>query len=230
MQTPEGWWVLKHDTHLSRWVEQMQRLDHDQPVLQKLLPHIKPGTVVYDLGAAIGDHTVFYLNCVGPDGNVVAVEPHPVQFECLRRNCPLALCIPHCVGETEGEVWLFHEPDVVGSSRVIDPAQQWPMTSHRRITIDKDCAIAGEVSFMKVDIEGCEPEALRGARGIIMRHRPVIWMEINPIALELQGHTSEELRELMDELRYDVAEFYPPGGDWNGFGDTQCDALFVPVP
>jgi FkbM family methyltransferase len=229
-QTPQGWWVMKHDTHFSRWVEQAQRLDHDQPVLQKLAPYIKPGTVVYDLGAALGDHTIFYLNLVGPNGVVVAIEPHPVQFECLKRNCPTALCIPHCVGEAEGEVWLFHEPDCIGGSRVIDPSRQWPMTRHRRITIDRDCVLAGQVSFMKIDIEGCEPEALRGARNTIMHHRPVIWLEINPIALERQNHSTAELQHVLeDELQYRVSEFYPPGGGWNGCGDgIQCDALFLP--
>jgi len=105
MQTPEGWWVMKHDTHFSRWVEQARRLDHDQPVLQKLAPYIKPGSTVYDLGAALGDHTIFYLNLVGPQGIVVAIEPHPVQFECLKRNCPRAYCVPYCTGGSPS-IWI----------------------------------------------------------------------------------------------------------------------------
>ena len=234
MQTPQGWWVLKHDSHLSRWVEQAQRLDHDQPVLQKLRPYIKEGSVVYDLGAAIGDHTIFYLNAVGPQGIVVAYEPHPIQFECLRRNCPRALCLPYAVGEVEDQVWLFHEPDVIAGSRLIDPARQWPMSRHRRVKID-DTSLSGEVSFMKIDIEGCEPAALRGARKTIMRHRPVIWIEINPTALERQAHSTNELQDvLLNQLGYRVAEFYPPGSGWNGNGVqangdvAQCDALLLP--
>jgi FkbM family methyltransferase len=228
MQTAQGWWVLKHDTHFSRWIEQAQRLDHDQPVLQKLAPHIKPGTVVYDLGAALGDHTIFYLNMVGPQGVVVAIEPHPLQFECLRRNCPKAYCVPHAVGETEDEVWLFHEPDCIGGSRLIDPATQWPMTKHRRITIDRNCVIGGHVSFMKIDIEGCEPEALRGAHGTIMRNRPVLWIEINPEALERQKHSVNELRDVLEnQLGYRVAEFYPDGS-WD-MPPILCDALCLPA-
>jgi len=230
IQTPEGWWVLKHDSHLSRWVEQTHRLDHDQPVLQKLAPYIKEGSIVYDLGAALGDHTISYVRAVGPRGLVVAFEPHPVQFECLRRNCPTALCFPYVVGETEDEVWLFHEPDVIAGSRLIDPARQWPMSQHRRVKID-NIRLGGPVSFIKIDIEGCEPEALRGARATIMQHRPIIWIEINPVALERQNHTTTELHDvLIKELGYRVAEFYPPQGGWNGLdGETQCDALCVPT-
>jgi FkbM family methyltransferase len=228
MQTPQGWWVLKHDTHLSRWVEQAHRLDHDQPVLQKLAPYLKPGTLVYDLGAAIGDHTAFYLRAVGSQGLVIAFEPHPVEFECLRRNCPTALCFPYAVGEVEDEIWLFHEPDVIAGSRLVDPARQWPMTKHRRVTID-NTKLAGPVSFMKIDIEGCEAQALRGARETITKHKPILWVEINPVALQRQGSSGEELRFVVEELGYRVAEFYPEGGGWNGMnGETQCDALLLP--
>jgi FkbM family methyltransferase len=229
LQTPQGWWVLRNDTHLSRWVEQAQRLDHDQPVLQKLAPYIRSGSAVFDLGAAIGDHTLFYLNAVGPTGVVVAIEPHPVQFECLKRNCPKALCLPYAVGEVEDEVHLFHQPDIVAGSRLIDPALQWPMTKIRRVAIDTNCLLFPNVSFMKIDIEGCEPEALRGAREMIRRHRPAIWIEINPIALERQGHSVNELRDVLEnQLGYYVKEFYPEGGSWDGYDGAQCDALCLP--
>jgi FkbM family methyltransferase len=228
LQTPEGWWVLKVDTHLSRWIEQTHRLDHDQYVLQKLRPYIKPATVVYDLGAALGDHTIFYLDVVGPNGKVIAFEPHPVQFECLRRNCPRALCYPYAVGEAEDEVYLFHQPDIIAGSRLIDPALQWPMSKVSRVRLDQNLTM-GPVSFLKIDIEGCEPEALRGARAIISQYRPTIWMEVNPVALERQGHSANELRDLVEnELGYRVAEFYPEGADWNGWKEQQCDILCVP--
>ena len=230
MQTPEGWWVLKEDTHLSRWVEQGKRLDHDTPVLEKLQQYLKPGTWVFDLGAAIGDHTLFYANAVGPKGTVVAFEPHPIQFECLKRNCPKALCLPCAVGETEGQSMLFHQPGPVAGSRLIDPALQWPGSMVRQITLDQNCVFGGHISFMKIDIEGCEPAALRGAYRTIQRHQPAIWMEINPIALERQGFSNLELRLVLEQdLHYEVAEFYPEGGSWDGFEGAQCDCLCLPA-
>jgi FkbM family methyltransferase len=230
VQTKEGWWVLRDDTHLSRWVEEAQRLDHDRPVLDKLVPYCKPGSVVYDLGAAIGDHTIAYLDAVGPQGIVIAFEPHPLQFSCLIKNCPKALCLPYAVGETEDHVWLFNQPDIVAGSRLIDPARQWPMSRCRRVTIDTNCLLDPPVSFIKIDIEGCEPEALRGARKTITRHRPAIWTEINPEALQRQGHTANELRDVLEnQLGYRVEEFYPEGASWDGYEGAQCDALCLPA-
>ena len=122
LQTPEGFWVLRDDTHLSRWIEQGQRLDHDTPVLEKLRPYMRPGSTVIDAGAALGDHTAYYLDCVGPEGKVIAIEPHPVMFECLQRNCPRALCLRCALGDSERQVMLFHQPDIVAGSRLVDPA------------------------------------------------------------------------------------------------------------
>jgi FkbM family methyltransferase len=245
IQTKEGWWVLKDDTHISRWVEESGRLDHDQTVLQMLKPYIRSGSIVYDLGAAIGDHTIFYLEAVGPRGIVIAIEPHPIQFECLIRNCPEALSFRVAVGQYQSpEVYLFNQPGSVASSRLVQPmiskfleefdsaeSKEHSLSSScEQIVIDDACVLPGDVSFMKFDIEGCEPGALRGAHRTILKHRPVIWMEVNPRGIERQGYGSGELKKILEEeLKYKV-KFYPKdGGDWDGFeGKGHCDALCLP--
>jgi Methyltransferase FkbM domain len=88
--------------------------------------------------------------------------------------------------------------------------------------------IPGKLSFIKIDIEGSEVGALRGARKTILEHRPTIWIEINPIALERQGHSAQELQDVVEDLGYKVAEFHPPGAGWHGYKDAQCDALLLP--
>lgn len=227
-QTAQGWWVLKRDIHFSRWVEQAQRLDHDQPVLQKLVPYLKPGSMVIDVGAGIGDHTKFYLDQVGPHGMVIAFEPHPTQYECLIRNCPDAYCHACAVGETKDHVRLYLEPDWVGSSRLMTESSEGTLVEVPRLTIDGMNPRWLPIAFLKIDCEGCEPEVLRGARKTILRDRPAIWMEVNPQALVWQKHSSDELRQVVAELGYEVKEFYPPGSDWDGCQGGQCDILCLP--
>lgn len=229
-QTKQGWWVLKRDSHFSRWIEQAQRLDHDQPVLQILAPYIKPGGVVIDCGAALGDHTIFYLEKVGLAGMVYAFEPHPIQYECLVRNCPKAFCFNFALGDSLGQVSLFMEPLMVGSSRLIKEPGRW--ASHtvqvERIALD-DVVPAKDISLIKIDVEGCEPEVIRGAEKIIYDCRPPIWMELNPEALSAQGHSAQEVKELLESLRYKVTRWYPEGAGWHGFEGGQCDMLCEPI-
>ena len=229
IRTPEGWWVMREDTHLSRWVEETGRLDHDQYVLEQILkPHIRPGSMVIDAGAALGDHTIYYLNQVGPKGQVMAFEPHPVQYLCLLRNCPRAISYKYALGEAPGAVWLFHQPDIVAGSRLIDPALQWPMSCIERVRLD-DMGWYDNISLIKIDVEGCEPEVLRGARQNISLSKPTIWMEVNPEALERQGHSPAELRSVIEELGYEVTRAYPDGAGWDGFEGNQCDMLCMPT-
>jgi FkbM family methyltransferase len=58
-------------------------------VLSELVRALRPGDVVYDVGANIGVHTIFMAMRVGPGGMVVAIEPDPPSFASLRNNTDL---------------------------------------------------------------------------------------------------------------------------------------------
>ena len=50
---------------------------------------IRPGMVVYDVGAHIGQYALFFAKRVGPGGRVLSFEPNPDIFEQLKRNVAL---------------------------------------------------------------------------------------------------------------------------------------------
>ncbi|WP_181832717.1 FkbM family methyltransferase [Bosea caraganae] len=66
----------------------------------------------------------------------------------------------------------------------------------RMVQLDRDLQIAAlsRIDLLKIDVEGFEPAVLRGARELITRHRPYIFVEANTRAgfddcmLELGGH------------------------------------------
>lgn len=204
--------VIEGDTHISRWVEESGRLDHDEYALPIILDHIKEGDWVVDAGAFIGDHTRAYLDKVKTSGRVFAFEPNPNAFECLVHNCPEARCEPFGLSDLEGSAGLLVNENG-GASRLYDGDS---------ITIVKlDNYDLPKLDFLKLDVEGWELKALRGAESTIDIHRPVMWIEINKGALNEQGVEPKDVIKFALDYGYEVIPYPDEGG-------PQYDILCIP--
>jgi len=141
---------------------------------------VRQGDVVLDCGANVG--TFARLAFKQGAAKVIAIEPAPENLECLRRGFPQEIAAGRLVLYPKG-VW--HKDDMLTMN--VDPGNsaadsfvmqqkdakastvKLPLT-----TIDKLVAeLALErVDFIKMDIEGAETNALRGARETIQRNKP----------------------------------------------------------
>lgn len=216
--------VIEGDSHISAWVQQSGRLDHDQSALPLILKHVKPGDVVVDGGAFIGDHTVAYARAVGPEGRVFAFEPNPEAFECLRYNTggmPWVAAMTFGLSDCTHDIALRGNSNAGATYAVSDSPNS-----------DADCAAldalgflyGGRLDLLKLDIEGFEVRALRGAKETIKRCRPVLVVEVNEGALNRQGSTGAELLALIRSYGYEVDDLY--GGPMTG---PQFDVIALPI-
>lgn len=206
--------VLEGDTHISKWVEESGRLDHDQWAMEMILPYIKEGDWVVDGGAFIGDHTTAYLKAVGRMGRVFAFEPNPAAYECLVHNCSDAITYPFGLGNLK-EDKKFYRHENVGASSVSEEGDSTIMLT------SLDSYDLEQLDFLKLDIEGCELKALQGAEGTICEYRPVMWLEINRVALERQGAMPKDVLWFLMDYEYDVEPYPEEGGE-------QYDVLCIP--
>lgn len=191
-QTKQGFWVLDGDPYISKWCEEMGRLDHDR-MIDQLCNLIPPGGVVIDAGAAIGDHTVFYGHRVGSAGLVLAYEPNPDAYACLVMNTRLQSWVhPYRMALTgfTTRVEMDYKPDNVWASQVRHMGTNGVMG--RPIDAIMQDYDIDRLDFIKMDVEGFEPEVLSGAQVTIVKHRPIICAEINKGALARYGWTAEE--------------------------------------
>lgn len=174
--------TIEGDTHIGKWAIEAGRLDHDQNMLPLLKPYIPDGGIVVDAGAFIGDHTVFYARCVGDRGHVHAFEPNADAFACLHYNTS-------GLPVTQYNAGLGAEPSLQGISRSNNAGASHLIDGNGCRIIDLDSLHLDRLDFFKLDVEGFEVMALRGAKDTIARCKPVMLIEVNTAALQRQGYT-----------------------------------------
>lgn len=197
--------VLESDTHISKWVSDTGRLDHDDYSLGIILPNIKKGDWVVDGGAFIGDHTTAYLRAVGPTGKVIAFEPNPEAYQCLLHNCPSSQNIFAGLGEKD-EKLRFSTSTNIGASHICG------LGDKKVNIVTLDSYRLSRLDFLKLDVEGFELSALKGAKSTINKLRPLMWIEVNEGALKRNEQSPLSLLTFISsELGYEVTA-YPNSG------------------
>lgn len=207
IRTPEGIYVLRDDTHLSRWVENHKRLDVAEGQIEFYKRFIPVGGTVVDAGASLGDHALTYAKLVGPSGHVIAVEPNPLAFLALNLNFEKwinVLLLPLALSDGSGTVTFLREANA-GASYAIEGDIQ----TVRCTTIDLLCSGVQRLDFIHLDLEGYEFKALYGARKTLSRFRPVIVLEINHACLKRNNVTEAHVLQLLDEIGYHWEELEP---------------------
>ncbi len=170
---------------------------------------VQPGDAVIDLGAHIGAYALRLARLVGPTGKVTAVEPFGAHVECLRRSLSAngfdswTDVVRAAASNVSGRAWLRYPP--AGSSSAhcwIDDQQAGDGEPTRTVAIDD--VIDGAVRFIKVDVEGAEGRALRGATRHLECSRPTLLVELHPHLLPIvSGETPEALIAWMASLDYE---------------------------
>jgi FkbM family methyltransferase len=183
------------------------RADLEAQVVHFLKSAIHGGEIVLEVGANIGFFTVLLARWVGPAGRIYAFEPTPKTRDVLLDHLNLnevngrVVVSPVAIGDREGRAFLSMNGTSGANSLTrfsSDDTVEVAVT-----TIDTFCtenSIAP--SLIKIDIEGFEFHALRGAKKTLARHRPAVLLELHPMNWSDIGVSSRELVDLLGELRY----------------------------
>lgn len=137
--------------------------------------------VVFDGGAHTGSYTRNVLSVL-PSAQVFAFEPARVTFERLRENLGGAAQLFQVgLADATGEVDLYADTDASTSASILpqdrshwdQPAEFSARETIRLTTIDAFCQEHGidRIDLLKLDIEGAELAALRGAGRMLAERR-----------------------------------------------------------
>jgi FkbM family methyltransferase len=150
--------------------------------LQIIRTHFKAGGVFVDIGANVGNHTIFAAKILGAQ-KVIPFEVNPTAIEVLRANILLNNCtnvdtafLGFGVARSDEPLFLVpaYRNNLGGTSfaRHAGVGIGFP-------TIKPDVALANaDVDFIKIDIEGMELEALESLGQTVERCSPTIFVEI----------------------------------------------------
>jgi FkbM family methyltransferase len=150
---------------------------------------VKEGDTCVDVGASIGYFTLLMGRLVGKTGQVIAVEPVPIQHPYLATNI--------IVNGLKDRVKIYN---VAASDKVEDKEMftaallKGTNTKVHCIPLDDILAELPKVDFIKMDIDGSESQALKGLEKTIEKNPNLkMIIEYYPKYLEAAGNNPDEL-------------------------------------
>lgn len=201
-----GIWTLAADGWIRPEIERTGKLTWDK-TFQTCVTRLgsRPGIVV-DIGAFIGDSTAWFKG-----RETIAFEPQRDAFVCLQHNLPGCWCIPFPAGNGELVNVAFAEGGNMGG--------RGTSQGNQARTIRLDDLELDNVAFLKIDVEGWEPNVLAGAVQTIERCRPLVMVEFNKAGLSPNGFNYGDITKYF--MGWNWIEVYR-------YGTDQWDVLYLP--
>jgi FkbM family methyltransferase len=186
---------------------------------------VKPGDVVFDIGANIGAHTLGLARSVGPTGRAFAFEPADFAFVKLKRNLSLN---PDLQARTHPrQILLTADPgeavreEIYASwplKRVVSvhPKHRGRLVTTRNAQVDTlDRFVEREgidrLNLIKLDVDGHELPVLQGGLGVLRKFRPVLVMEMSPYVHAEEHNSFAGLVALLQDTGYAIQD----AGNWD---------------
>lgn len=170
---------------------------------------VRPGMVVYDVGAHVGTYSILALQRSAPAGRVVAYEPFAYTRRFLERHlhwnagAERALVRDACCGAAAGTAEFFFAPGQAEGMNGLVPVAGFSKMTVPVVTLDAEVAELGLVpDLIKIDVEGAEWDVLRGAERTLAAHRPTLFLSVHPDALSRQGLAAADIEAWLAQRGY----------------------------
>ncbi|HYG27335.1 MAG TPA: FkbM family methyltransferase [Caulobacteraceae bacterium] len=143
-------------------------------IVKAIRERLRPGDTFVDAGANIGFYTVMAAHLVGPRGRVIAFEMMPDTAAILRRHVEMngltnVTVVEQALSERAGEAVEAHVVDGKFGQASLSSDKGGRSISVATTTLDLALSDVSSVRLMKMDIEGAEERALRGAEQALGR-------------------------------------------------------------
>lgn len=194
----------------------------EREVLENLPKCLRSVRTFVDIGASLGQYT-YYANKYIQAGHIIAIEPDPIRFPELERNChnwqPLSNnkidALHAAISDKDGEITFYttsstvsgglFKHDISGLPEEYRNAVRWEEVSvdcFRLDTLFKTMFKGSDPDFVKIDVEGSELRVLRGCTEILRQRHAIFLVELHNWRDPEGQRSSEEVLEFMKSFGY----------------------------
>ena len=176
----------------------------------------RPNTTIVDLGANLGAMSLPFSRIAGEGGKVVSIEASPYIHRLLEltleaNNIHNVELLNLAVFDKSGVELVYPRPNLethaTYGSYGIDPSAPEGFKI-KGVALD-DLEFTTPVSFIKVDVQGADLSAMKGAMNLIARDRPAIVFEYEDDLSLKFGYSSNDYRSFIEEIGYKIErQFY----------------------
>jgi FkbM family methyltransferase len=215
-----------------------------EPLLSRFVVgqlELRPGDVVFDVGANIGWYSLLIGRFAPAGVEVFAFEPAPANYdllvENLRRNGISAVAaVQAAVGEGPGRATLHLYGESNRGRNSLLPVHEGRTVEVDIVSLDDFCRQRAltqrPIGFLKLDVEGYEYFALKGAAETLRRCR-VVLTEFSPTYLTAAGIEPSALLDLFAAAGFRPYSISESGLDPADLGalrtsNEQVDLLWLP--
>lgn len=166
---------------------------------------IRPGDVIIDCGANIGE---FAVACAMAGGCVHAFEPDPKEFGALVANATGDITTVNEALWHSTETLKFYDNNASGDSSLIDTGIADAVLEIKGTRLDEYALRAGinNVRLIKIEAEGAEPEVLDGA-GDLLDYSDYITVDMGPERGVSQENTVVAVNDRLIERGFRLIHF-----------------------
>jgi FkbM family methyltransferase len=143
----------------------------------------RPSSIVLDIGANVGYHTLFLSQLAGESGRVYAFEPNSENYRIILLGAEHNLItniilVPIALSDSRG--WAYFSSHI-GLNGGLVSQQFATLQGHGTVvpTFKLDDLSLPNVDVIKIDVEGAEYKALKGGEELLVRSRPAIFCEFS---------------------------------------------------
>lgn len=173
----------------------------ERNIIKVFEKYIKSSSVVLDIGAYIGTHTVC-LSKIARHGMVYAFEPQPAVFECLRKTIATnqlhnVKLYNNAVSNNRNIVQFSATDNGRASFSELRPNLRNGVKKIKTKCLTIDSLNLDRCDFIKIDVEFAELFVLDGATETIKRHKPII-------LIECFNKNLGKLKTILEKLDYNI--------------------------